>query len=209
MQIAWAKSAAWFLFLLISCCTIPFVLKAGSVSGSAPDLQKTTVVEIASFYCPHCYKAQRYTPMLINKLKHTGGNYDFVPIFLNDQGKWPSLAYFGLLDGRNSLRNALFEAAQIGKLPMRTPKATCIALSSYMGNHFNVNRCIHLAKSPVAKSRLANAIRLLKHIYSDPKQKITLPIFVIERGGHIIDTLSFSDNTDMGSLINEVMSYVN
>ena len=209
MQIVWARSVVAYFFLLISCWTIPFVLEAGSVSGHTRALEKTTVVEITSFYCPHCYKAQSYTPDVINKLKQKGGSYDFVPIFLNDQGKWPSLTYLGLLDDRQSLRNSLFEAAQIGKLPMRTPKATCIALSSYMGGTFDVNRCILSAKGSVAKSRLANAIALLKHIYLDPKQKITLPIFVIERGGQIIDALSFSDNTDMGSLINEVMSYVN
>lgn len=160
------------------------------------------VIEIANFYCPHCYEAQQYVPALEAKLKETGGQFDLVPIYWGDISPWPTRLYLSLpKELNNSLAQQLFMAAQGQGLTMKTAESTCTAVKN-VNSAMSLQECVNLAKSNRGLRREYRAWQLISHI---PKMtNIQLPLFIIEKNGKIVSVYSRSDYGEVSELVKAV-----
>jgi hypothetical protein len=180
------------LFSLCLMIMLAFVYLNGEASNTA-------VVEIANFYCPHCFSVNACVPVIEKKLQRLHGQFDVVPIYMSGISPWPSRVYLGLQQAVTvRIREALFDAVQTQGLSLQSPLSVCDVIQQ-TGLNLSLQRCVHQAQSPRVQVRLNRVLKLMRAAKLND-QSYTLPIFIIEKSHHITRVLSYHEFQDANRL---------
>ena len=164
------------------------------------------VIEVANFYCPDCYAAEKQIAPLEKAVQAQGGVLDFVPIVYGRISPWPARVYLAMpaRDGAPA-KAALFTAAAVNGLPMASAQAACSVVLNRLSRPLSLEACVNLASSEVPKQRLQAVMTLLHHVYPNAQTPVLFPLFIVMQDGQVREVLSRHQYPQVATLVQEVI----
>ena len=182
---------------------VRILLIASALLTSSLCFAQTGVVEVANFYCPHCYSAEKYTQDLRQTLEAKGDKFQFVPWFVDAKSEQAALIYLSANKPiQDKLRLGLFTAANAGA-DFSTGFKGCTSINMFMPE-YKVKSCTDSLMNNKAIDVLKKTMTLLKVAYNGQLSNLVFPIFIVIKDNKVIGKISYADTSDLKSLINNV-----
>jgi hypothetical protein len=158
------------------------------------------IVEIANFYCPHCYAAQKYTQEIRQSLEKKGDLFQFVPWFTDSKSQQAAMIYLSADKAiQDKLRLGLFTAANAGS-DFSTGFKGCTSIHMFMPE-YSVKTCTASLMNNQAIHALKKTMKLLKMAYNGQLSNLKLPIFIVIKDNHVIGKMSYADTDNVSELV--------
>lgn len=166
---------------------------------------KTGIVEVANFYCPHCYAAEKYTQELRQYLANKGDIFQFVPWFIDAKSQQAAMIYLSANTDKamqNKLRLGLFTATNAGA-DFSTGFKGCTSINMFIPE-YSIKTCTDSLMSDKAIFALKKTLKLLKTAYHGQLSNVEFPIFVVIKNDKVIGKMSYADTSDVAQLVSHV-----
>lgn len=166
---------------------------------------KTGIVEVANFYCPHCYAAEKYTQELRQYLANKGEVFQFVPWFTDAKSQQAAMIYLSANTDKamqNKLRLGLFTATNAGA-DFSTGFKGCTSINMFIPE-YSIKTCTDSLMSDKAIFALKKTLKLLKTAYHGQLSNLEFPIFIVIKNNKVIGKMSYADTSDVAQLVSHV-----
>jgi len=166
---------------------------------------RTGIVEVANFFCPHCYAAEKYAQELRQYLASKDEVFQFVPWFIDAKSQQAAMIYLSANTDKamqDKLRLGLFTATNAGA-DFSTGFKGCTSINMFIPE-YSIKACTDSLMSNKAIFALKKTLTLLKTAYHGQLSNLEFPIFIVIKNDKVIGKMSYADTSDVAQLVSHV-----